>query len=194
MMKLVQRLTLSVCCVASLGLTACQSLPQAQTTKPISSQSTQYLLQGKIGVKTPQQSGSAFFVWQQNNTEYHIELSGILGVGKTIIQGNPQGVSLKSAKTGLIEANTPEELLYRATGWQAPITHLQHWVQGRPATLTAQFERDTLGRNISIEEDHWNIQLTYSGEMNVPDRLVLIRQVAEGEHRITMVIQQRQDL
>ena len=40
---------------------------------------------------------------------------------KTQIQGKPGEVTLNSAKTGLITAASPEELLERATGWQAPL-------------------------------------------------------------------------
>ena len=61
-----------------------------------------------------------------------------LGVGKTQISGTPGQVTLNSAKTGLIQAATPEELLQRATGWQAPITHLVDWVQAKPATTQAK--------------------------------------------------------
>ena len=61
-------------------------------------------LQGKIGVRTPQQSGSAFFTWAQQQDEFDIELTGILGVGKTQIQGKPGEVTLNSAKQMPCEA------------------------------------------------------------------------------------------
>ena len=59
------------------------------------------------------------FTWVQQQEEFDIELTGILGAGKTQISGTPGQVTLNSAKTGLIKAATAEELLQRATGWQA---------------------------------------------------------------------------
>ena len=97
-----------------LGLTGCQSLqPNKQTPSVQTPESAdQFNLQGKIGVRTPKQSGSAFFNWQQEQEKFDIELSGILGVGKTQITGQPGQVTLNSAKTGLITAESPEELLF----------------------------------------------------------------------------------
>ena len=138
-----------------LAMTGCQSL---STQKPLGTSTipqaeNQFQLQGKIGVKTPQQSGSAFFTWIQNQQQFDIELSGILGVGKTQISGQPGQVTLNSAKTGKIEAATPEELLAQATGWQAPITNLVDWVQAQPASSNAQIEKDQQQRIQQIIED-----------------------------------------
>ena len=153
---------------------------------------TEFKLQGKIGVKTPQQSGSAFFTWQQQQEEFDIQLSGILGVGKTQITGQPGQVSLNSAKTGLITAETPEELLFRATGWQAPITYLVSWVQARPVTADAQFQQDDQQRISVLDEAGWNIQFSYNGQHPLPNRLILKQSLEAGqENRITMVIQNR---
>lgn len=178
----------------SLAMTACQTIPKApEPIEQTQHQQDHFTLQGKLGVRTPQQSGSAFFVWQQENEQYNIELSGILGLGKTLIQGDQNGVQLNSSKTGLIEARTPEELLFRATGWNAPITHLRHWVQGKPATLNATLRQDSAQRHTFIEEDQWVVELSYANaDTRLPQRLILTQALAQGENRITMVIQQRQ--
>ena len=151
-----------------------------------------FSLQGKIGVRTPEQTGSAFFTWVQQQQEFDIELSGILGVGKTQITGRPGEVSLNSAKTGLIQAETPEELLKTATGWQAPITHLVNWVQAKPATVQAQIQRDSAKRAVQIIEDGWSVELSYNEQAHMPNRLILKQALENGaENRITMVIQNR---
>ena len=121
-----------------------------------------------------------------------IELSGILGVGKTQISGSSGQITLNSAKTGLISADTPEELLERATGWQAPITHLVDWVQAHPATAEAQVSRDEQQRPQQILEDGWTVNLTYNDNAILPNKLIL-KQALESnqENRITMIIQNR---
>src|SRR5690606_13924648 len=109
------------------------------------------------------------------------------------ISGQPGQVTLNSAKTGRIEAASAEELLQRATGWQAPITHLVDWVQGRPATTNAQLQKDEILRINQIIEDGWTVDLSYSSaQTRLPNRLILKQSLANGgENRITMVIQNR---
>ena len=185
------------CSLALLGLsvflTGCQSYTQPKPTKaPIIEANNQFYLQGKIGIRTPQQSGSAFFTWIQQQEQFDLELTGILGVGKTQISGQPGQVTLNSAKTGLIEASSAEELLARATGWQAPITHLVDWVQARPATPNAELIKDEQGRISQILEDGWVVDLSYNTAANLPNRLILKQSFEDGsENRITMVIQNR---
>ena len=178
-----------------LSFVGCQHV--ARTNTPItldhpSDQRQQFSLQGKIGVKTPQQTGSAFYTWIQDHDQFDIELTGILGMGKTIIEGRPGEVSLNSAKTGLITAETPEELLERATGWVAPITHIVSWVQGRPATSQAVTALDDGGRIVQLDEDGWNVQLSYNDDAKLPNKMILKQALEDGkENRITMVIQNR---
>jgi Outer membrane lipoprotein involved in outer membrane biogenesis len=71
-------------------MSGCQQMVQQKAPVTPSVQAeNQFQLQGKIGVRTPQQSGSAFFTWVQQQEEFDIELTGILGAGKTQISGTP---------------------------------------------------------------------------------------------------------
>ncbi|AWV85668.1 MULTISPECIES: lipoprotein insertase outer membrane protein LolB [Acinetobacter] len=191
-MRSFSKLGLALCATATLAFTGCQQYTQPQNPVNTQPENNQFNLQGKIGVKTPKQSGSAFFNWEQQQDNFDIELTGILGVGKTQIQGRPGEVTLNSAKTGLIRATTPEELLERATGWQAPITHLVHWVQGRPASLNAKIKKDEQQRISTIQEQDWNVELSYNGNAQQPNKLILKQSLDNGqENRITMLIQNR---
>lgn len=186
---------LSLSLIAStVFLTGCQ-----QFTPPLGSAPTQMVeannqfnLQGKIGVRTPQQSGSAFFRWVQEQQEFDIELSGMLGIGKTQISGKPGQVTLNSANTGLVTANTPEELLEQATGWKTPITNLVSWIQARPATSTAQIQKDENNRPTQFIENDWTVDLSYNEQATLPNKLILKQSLESGqENRITMIIQNR---
>ncbi|ENX17606.1 outer membrane lipoprotein LolB [Acinetobacter sp. CIP 64.2] len=193
-MHLFSKLCITVCSSSILLLTGCQHLSQPNKV-PVSPQvqdENNFSLQGKIGVRTPQQSGSAFFTWVQQQQQFDIELTGILGVGKTQIEGKPGQVTLNSAKTGLITAETPEELLEKATGWQAPIMHLAYWVQAKPATQNAQISKDENNRLKQLIEDGWTVDFSYNDAQNLPNKLLLKQALADGkENRITMVIQNR---
>ena len=193
-MRIFSKFSLTLIATSTLVLTGCQQYtqPQAQGVSQIPEAANNFNLQGKIGVKTLGQSGSAFFTWVQQQDEFDIELSGILGVGKTQISGTPGQVTLNSAKTGLIQAETPEELLERATGWQAPITHLVDWVQAKPATTQAKISKDESNRPIQFLEDGWTVDLSYNAQAQLPNKLILKQTLESGqENRITMVIQNR---
>ncbi len=165
-----------------------QQLESGQQASP----SNQFSLQGKIGVRTPEQSGSAYYTWVQNQADFNIQLNGILGMGKTIIEGQNGQVSLNSAKTGLISAESPEELLEQATGWVAPITALVDWVQARPATPQAKLQKDSSQRISQIVEEGWTVELSYQDQAQLPNKLVLVQQLdADQQNRVTLLIQNR---
>ncbi|CAB1210410.1 lipoprotein insertase outer membrane protein LolB [Acinetobacter bouvetii] len=193
-MRIFSKVSLTLLATSTLILSGCQQFtqPQAPNVAQIPEAVNNFNLQGKIGVRTPGQSGSAFFTWVQEQDEFDIELSGILGVGKTQISGQPGNVTLNSAKTGLIQAATPEELLQRATGWQAPITHLVDWVQAKPATIQAKISKDEQNRPIQFLEDGWTVDLSYNDQAQLPNKLILKQALESGqENRITMLIQNR---
>lgn len=196
------RLHFRLCLSATLlilGLSGCQIitqqpvLPPSNTLDPTQAvQLNQFSLQGKIGVKTPEQSGSAFYTWIQGGDQFSIQLNGILGMGKTIIEGQPGQVSLDSSKTGVITAASAEELLEQATGWVAPIAYLVDWVQARPATVHADTQKDENGRVIQLNEEGWLVNLSYADAATLPNKLILKQQRDDGqENRITLVIQNR---
>ena len=194
------RSCLAIFITSMLMLTGCQtpSLASKTSSPNIGNNDSQtvsynqFSLQGKIGVKTPQQSGSAFFTWIQQEEQFDIELSGILGIGKTQITGEPGKVELNSSRTGLISAESPEELLLLATGWNAPITHIIDWVQAHPATLETEILKDNMQRPIQFIEDGWTVDLSYKDEAVLPNRLVLKQALdSNQENRITMIIQNR---
>ncbi|MDE2419858.1 MAG: outer membrane lipoprotein LolB [Gammaproteobacteria bacterium] len=190
-------LYLSVIPLLSL-LTACQSLrppklpniptsiittatdSTVNTTQPI-----QFNITGKIGVRTSKQSGSAFYAWSQDGERSAIDLTGALGIGQTHIEGIPNHVSLQSAKTGYIEATTPEELLERATGWQAPISYLPHWINGEPVNAMSQVTRDPQHRLITLNEGGWDVNFNYNDQDNsqFPNRLVMTQSATQSSEQ-----------
>lgn len=181
----------------SLGLSGCQKTLKAPTlSTPLPSQEmvkTQFSIAGKIGVRTPQQNGSAFYAWTQVNNYFAIDLTGALGIGQTRIEGIPGKVTLTSAKTGTLQAASPEELLQQATGWQAPISYLVSWVQGKPASGSAQAQYDEQQRLKTLTEGGWQVQLSYDNADRLPQKLVMVQTLSQGENRVTLTIQSRED-
>ena len=193
-------LTLSV----SIILFGCQSTPKTPTIliTPQQEQKTSaidnpnlviqhhFQITGKIGVRTPQQNGSAFYGWTQMGEHFAIDLTGALGIGQTSIRGQAGDVTLTSSKTGILQAETPEELLFQATGWEAPITYLIAWIEAQAASTDAVIEKDDMGRIQHIAEGGWTAKLHYTHQDVKPNKLILIDDAQQN--RVTLTIQTRQ--
>lgn len=170
----------------AMGLTACQSLPKPMPT-PDTSDVIKFEITGKIGVTTQtpngKQAGSAFYTWGQEDNRFAIDLTGALGIGATAITFNGQVATLTSEKTGVVTADTPEELLLKATGWQAPISQLPYWIIGRVAPDDVD-SVVTDGKLMQSTNDDWQAVFEY-GKNNRPNRLIMTH--VDG-HRVVMTI------
>lgn len=129
----------------ALMLAACSNLHQRETLEfggdagawqahrkaviPLDS----WTLQGKLGVRAPNESGSGTVFWLQDRDDYDIRLSGPLGRGATRIHGNDHGVTLEIAGQPPVNAPSAEALLEQQIGWRLPVEHLLWWVRGLPA-------------------------------------------------------------
>ncbi len=193
-MKLCRPLLTLSCCLFLFG---CQSIPKAPSLNTPSKEHTsntatqpKFQITGKIGVRTPQQNGSAFYGWTQVGDSFAIDITGAMGIGQTNIRGKAGDVTLTSSKTGVLQAETPEELLYKATGWEAPITYLVAWINAQPADVQAHIENDELGRIRQLNEGGWSATLSYNQQEKLPNKLILIDDAAQN--RVTLTIQTRQ--
>ncbi len=161
-------------------MSGCQSLPTSNpsSTTPISQPQklASFNINGKIGVTNPQavdgnQGGSAFYAWGQENERFAIELIGALGIGKTNISYDGQSATLISEKTGTLTAKTPEELLQKATGWQAPISQMPYWISGRAAPSDKSPKFDNQNRLISSQNGLWSASFGYKGNDKLPNKI-----------------------
>ena len=186
-----------------LGITGCQTTQNLGTapnslTEMVTGGASQYpaLLQsfnirGKIGVTTPKtetssaQTGSAFYVWAQEDERFAIDLTGALGIGHTVIEYDGNSAKLVSERTGEITAATPEELLLQATGWQAPISQLRYWISGRPAPSDTNSQLDSQGRIDRSQNGDWLAQFSYKNNDRLPSKITVTR--GDG-HKVIMTI------
>jgi len=88
---------------------------------------------GKLALRSPDQSESASFQWRQNGNQIRVELSGPLGVSATTLSSDGQQLEiLQGDKRSVWDVSDPESLA-RETGWHLPLTALPHWLRGIPA-------------------------------------------------------------
>lgn len=132
---------------------------------------------GKIGIITAQNSGSATINWQENHGHYLIALSGPFGAGALKLTGQPGNVTLETANGQKMTANTPEQLLANAWGWQLPVSYLAYWVRGLPAPdVAADKQFDTAGRLKVLTQQGWQVTyLDYSqvGSLDLPAKIAI---------------------
>lgn len=158
---------------------------------------------GKLGVKVPNDGGSASMHWQQRDTEYQIDLNGPLGLGKMTINGKPDAVTLLQGDKPAQNAKTAEELIIKNTGWNIPVTQLAYWVRGLPApkSKVTRYAFNEQGGLSELEQAGWKItygdylQTTLAASTLSPSQNIALpgRITAEFKDvRLTLIIREWQ--
>ncbi len=115
-------------------------------------------VEGKIGLRRNGRGNSALVNWQQSRDRYVLRLSGPLGIGTVLIEGDDDTVAVRT-KNGRYEASSPEQLLLELTGWQIPISELRYWARGLPAPdLPVERQHHEQGRLASLVQGGWKIE------------------------------------
>lgn len=178
----------------SLGLVGCQTTPKIQptpvtsvvvappittTANPTSTMPTTSLrfdVNGKLGIVTPKEAGSAFYTWSQVGNGFLIDLEGAFGLGHFRVEYNGQSAVVTNQKGQTMTAATPEELLRRITGWQAPISLLPYWIMGQNAPSDTRASRDSQQRLATASNAGWTANFSYNGNDKRPNKLIMIHQ------------------
>lgn len=137
---------------------------------------TKWTLDGKMGVKTKDDGGSAYLHWQQDGDNYDIHLSGALGVGSLHINGGPDGVMLEDSKHRTFAGSLYSLLAEEKIPWNLPLDHLLKWVKGQPSkTKLKKWKLNEAGYLAEVEEDGWHIIYDRYQDVNgiaLPHKLV----------------------
>jgi outer membrane lipoprotein LolB len=120
---------------------------------------TEWQAFGKLGIKLPDDGGSANLHWSHRPQEYQIDLTGPLGFSKISINGKASGVTFSQGGGAAQTAKTPEELIAKNTGWNIPVTQLAYWVRGLPAprAKVTQYHFNAQGMLGDLEQMGWKI-------------------------------------
>ena len=147
-------------------------------------------LTGNMGVLTEQQGWHASFQWTQEGQRYRIDLIGPFGQGRVRIEGDAQGVRVRTAAGQVLTAADPEQLLADAVGVRIPVDGLSYWVRGLPDPhRRSVLADDGLGRLTRLEQGGWVVE--YPRYMSVA-ALELPAQIRarKGDLNVKIVIQQ----
>ncbi len=152
--------------LAIIALTGCSTSPHQ--SQPLDwpqreaqlRQLVDWQVEGRVAIRTPQDSWSGSLQWQQQADFYDIHISGPFGQGAVALTGDQQRVVLTTSDGDIIGEHGPEQLMYEQLGWQMPIMNLKYWMLGRPNPQDADYniELDALGRIESLQQGGWLIK------------------------------------
>ncbi len=147
-------------------------------------------LEGKLAVRSPQQSESARVQWLQDADSFDIHLSGPAGLKATHIYGMPGGVRFEQGERRE-SAGSAEVLSERLIGWPLPATEMTWWLRGLPAGNHPPdaIRYDTEGWLAELEQGDWTIHFSDYRMVDgtaLPGRIEAVR----DDVKITLVIKQ----
>jgi outer membrane lipoprotein LolB len=150
----------------------------------------QWTAKGKIAIRAPHASESASLVWQQDNQDTYLQLSGPLGIGATVIHSNGKELEIHQGdEHRAIDISTPDAIALN-TGWDLPLQALTYWLKGipAPASKVQRLEVDPQTELLqSLWQDDWEVnyqQYEQFQGFTLPTRLKIQR----GETRAKIII------
>jgi outer membrane lipoprotein LolB len=174
--------------VLSLSLIGCSPMPTTSPTpsqRPPSVQNTllfkrQWQAEGKIAVSAKNYQESGSFDWKNTGDNYSIRFFGPMGLGSAWLIKTGKTVTFESEKDGKRSADSAEQLMAKALGWQIPITELQHWIKGvaAPQAPVQQQLTDPQGDLIQLQQLGWQIEYSQYQQINgwrLPGKLIARR-------------------
>ncbi len=135
--------------------------------------------EGKLALRTPDQSESASLNWRQRGVITRLQLSGPLGTAATTLYSNGQTLEIRQGENLSSWDLTDRKTLKSKTGWDLPLQALPHWIKGLPAP-----DMDIQGMLMgpdpalleSLKQDDWQIHYEAYADfdtLTLPTRLRL---------------------
>lgn len=151
-------------------LAACAPLPPQP---PASPQLAAYRMEGRLSVRSAEQSFSGGIVWQRLGAQQEILLRSPLGQGIAEMRLGPSGASLTDSAGQVHQAVDGEALLQQAIGVALPLSGLGYWLRGQPDPARPFMGvADGQGGWAVLEQDGWRIEYGASAGGGLPSRLV----------------------
>ncbi|MFT7560132.1 MAG: outer membrane lipoprotein LolB [Flavobacteriales bacterium] len=166
--------------LALLVITSCSTF----TAKNTNINESYWTAEGKLAFKHEGKSQKANIRWQQQGGDYDILLFGPLGKGKIAITKHDKTITLNDGNQLHHSANA-EELLYRVSGLELPISYAQHWITGAPSpntthTMLAEPSAD-------FEQAGWKVsylRFTNDEAHRLPTKII----ISNDAQRLTIII------
>jgi outer membrane lipoprotein LolB len=143
---------------------------------------------GRVSLMQGEQGWHASLNWHESPEHYRLNLAGPMGQAAMQIDGDSEGVRLRTANGDERVAQDADALVKSATGWQFPVSGIRYWVRGVPAPAAeAQVFTDEHGRPARLLQSGWDIRYTrfeHVAGRDWPTRM----QLAAGDISVRLVI------
>lgn len=114
---------------------------------------------GRVSLTQGEQGWHASLNWREASGHYRLNLAGPLGQSAMQLDGDGDGVRLRTANGEELTARDADALVESAIGWQFPVTGIRYWVRGVPAPAApAQAFTDENGRLARLLQSGWDIR------------------------------------
>lgn len=141
-----------------LALGGCVSTPAVPRTEIHASLSDNWSLQGRIGIRTDDQSLSGQIHWQHHADLDEVLMTSPLGQGVARIVRDADGVTLEMPNQPARRAPDAESLTREVLGYGLPVSGLTWWLQARPAPDRGfEVTRDASGRIAQLRQDRKSV-------------------------------------
>jgi outer membrane lipoprotein LolB len=160
----------------ALALGACATPPTVSSIEMRAPLADNWTLQGRIGIRTEDQSLSGNFSWQHHAGMDDLLMTSPLGQGVAHITSDASGVTLEVPNQPPHRAPDAESLTRQVLGYALPVSGLAWWVQAHPAPGSVSvIKRDAAGRIAQLRQDGWVIDyLQYADDAAARPRKLLV--------------------
>jgi len=152
-----------------MGLAGCAATPERELPSDSPEQAWRiraarlndiqaFQIKTKLGVSAPERTGQGTMVWKRAGLEHRIDVFGPLGGGRVVLTRDANGALVRDGDQ-TYAADTLEQALFEATGWQIPFSAMSYWVLGLPAPdVPYGHELDAWGRLKTLNQSGWRIR------------------------------------
>ena len=138
-------------------------------------------------MRTADSSDSASLVWEQQDRDTYLRLSGPLGVGATTIYSDGRQLDIHQGdEHRTLDISTPDAIALN-TGWDLPLQALTHWLKGLPSPdyKVQRLELDPRTELLHhLQQDDWEVRYDEYGQFQgftLPTRLHIQRGATQAK-------------
>ncbi len=158
------------CLAAFLLLAGCATMPKGVDLPPMSTwderqavlaEQPRWDFKGRMGVKAGDEGFNAKFYWAQHGDSFETTVSGPLGIGTVLIEGDERRVVLTDKDGEKTELVNPEAELWYRYGWTIPVGSLRYWALGIPdPRLPSETEFNDEGQLEVLHQGNWTVKIS----------------------------------
>ena len=120
---------------------------------------------GRIAVKAGDDGFNARFNWVQDGDAFAAAVSGPLGIGTVLIEGDGDSVTLTDKDGAESRLDDVETELQWRYGWTIPVESLRYWALGIPdPAAPGVTELDEQDRLLRLEQSGWAVEISRYAE------------------------------